>query len=265
MRRLYSGAPGAQVHARLWDGAGTPLVCLHPAPHSGAWFETLAAELAGRRPIIAPDYPGYGGSDEPADGASIKAYARATGGLLDDLGLGFGDVDLLGFHTGCLVAVEMARLVPDHTRRLVLIDVPFFTEDQRSGMLADFAHNPHPPEFEALAGAWKKLVETRPSVSDKARGVGLFAEQMRGYPDPGAAFRAAFSYDCETRFPDCTAPALVLATKSMLSEPTRKAATVLPDATLLDRQDITSPALESGAAEIAAAVTAFLDTDCSSK
>ena len=75
--------------------AGNPsapaIVLLHGFPSSSHMFRDLIPELAGKYHVIAPDYPGFGYSDQPA--ATDFAYtfdhlAAVTDDLLNSLNLG---------------------------------------------------------------------------------------------------------------------------------------------------------------------------------
>ena len=132
IRKGYVGTDFGQVHYReLGPSVAAerrPLVCLHPAPSSGLYFTTVMPLLNENRRVIAPDYPGYGGSDAVTTPPAIADYAGAMLDVAAELVTG-RSVDLLGFHTGCLVAVEMALAAPERVRRIVLCDVPYFTAD----------------------------------------------------------------------------------------------------------------------------------------
>ena len=109
-----------------------PLVCLHPFPYSGAFFETIAPLLGEQRLICAPDCPGFGGSDSPERMLSMEELATTMLEALEASHEMAGKpCDLLGFHSGCLLAVEMARLQPDRVRMPALIDVPYFTPEEQ--------------------------------------------------------------------------------------------------------------------------------------
>jgi alpha-beta hydrolase superfamily lysophospholipase len=110
------------------------LVLLHPMPHDGAFFNTIAPFLAAGRTVIAPDYPGYGRSDPFGGTPSIEIYADA---MMDTIRARdtHGKADLFGFHTGCLVATEMSLRYPAEVHRLVEIDVPYFDAVKRRELL----------------------------------------------------------------------------------------------------------------------------------
>jgi pimeloyl-ACP methyl ester carboxylesterase len=194
----------------------TPLICLHPAPFDGTYFAEFAQRFNGERRVLAPDYPGYGGSDAPPSQPSIDDYAAALLQVLDELTT--GKVHLLGFHTGCLVACEMARQQSQHVADLVLIDIPYFNGDEQ-------------------------CEKYRQSVTDQ--------------PDSWG-FGAAFSYPCAERFAAVNNRALVIASGSNLAVPTHDAAAALTRAHLKNCPEVTRPALKNGGERFAQLIRAFL-------
>lgn len=204
------------VHSAGSATAASPLVCLHPAPHDGRFFGAALTRLARTRQVLAPDYPGYGGSAALPGRASIAGYARAIGAaLLPAYGQ---QLHLLGFHTGCLVATELALQFPRHVGRLILIDVPCFDAARQAELRAEL--NPR----------------------DRA----------------SAGFQAAFSYACAAQFGKVRQRGVVIATKSGLSEPTRRAAALLRFMAFVDCPEITRPAFTTGKERIAELVDALL-------
>ena len=92
------------------------ILFLPPAPHTGAFFDSVRAQLSGVQ-TEAATYPGYG--DEPEiPNPSIEGYAAALLPIADS-------THLVGFHTGCLVALEIARR-QENIGSITLIDVPYF-------------------------------------------------------------------------------------------------------------------------------------------
>ena len=121
------------VHHAIPPGGGfdeaTTLICLHQSPMSARVFRHFI-ELAGAdRSVYAPDTPGFGESDAPAAEPSIADYAAAIIDFLDNMR--FRKVDLLGFHTGSLIAAEIAIARPELVRRLVLVGVPVLTDAEK--------------------------------------------------------------------------------------------------------------------------------------
>ena len=57
-------------------GEGTPLVLVHGIPTSSFLWRAMIDELSAHGRVIAPDLPGFGLSDPPANGDySISSYA----------------------------------------------------------------------------------------------------------------------------------------------------------------------------------------------
>jgi pimeloyl-ACP methyl ester carboxylesterase len=140
--RGTSASRHGSIHWREWkttavarEGVSRPILALlHPLPHAGSFFERIAPLLVARRRVIAPDYPGFGCSDALDSTPTIGLYAEAMIDVLRELSS--APADLFGFHTGCLVGVEMALQFPAEVRRLVQVDVPFFTPEERCDLLS---------------------------------------------------------------------------------------------------------------------------------
>ena len=97
-------------------GSGPPVVLLHESPRSSAAFIPMIEALAERFTVIAPDTPGYGGSD-PLDlhRPQIADYADALKEVMDALGL--ERAALFGRHTGAAIAIEFANLLSGASQR----------------------------------------------------------------------------------------------------------------------------------------------------
>lgn len=264
IERFYVHSRFGQVHARRLNAAGNdsapPLICLHPAPYSGLYFATIMPLLNENRCVIAPDYPGYGGSTPLVSPPSIEDYAISVIELIDALAIpGDQAVDLFGFHTGCLVAAEIALQEPSIARRLVLVDVPYFDAEARSGMHDKAAQPRKVAELSDLEKNWAFNITNRLDAMPFDRAFDLFVEQLRPAALSHWGFHAAFTWPGEERLPQVTTETLVIATDSGLTEPTRSAAAILPNAELHARPDITRAVLEEGATIIADETIAWLN------
>lgn len=261
--KLYGQSSLGQIHARSIDAHGEsknpPLVCLHPAPSSGLYFSTVLPLLNQGRRVIAPDYPGYGGSDRLSEAPEISDYATAMLEFLDSCPVN-EPFDILGFHSGCLVAVEMAHLAPGKIRRLVLCDVPYFDTEQRAALYKKMATPMElSTDLDCLAAPWAFNITGRTNAVPLPRAFDLFAEQLRAGNADFFGFAAAFSYNCETKFATLNADVTLLATQSGLHDPTEKAGTVIPDATFTDVPEVTTAVFEQGAVAIAKRVNEALN------
>lgn len=266
MRRAYATSRLGQIHLRLLDPrerghpAQPPLVCLHPFPYSGAFFETVAPLLGERRLVCAPDCPGFGGSDAPERMLSMEELAITVLEALDGAeDVPAGPLDLMGFHSGCLLAVEMARLEPGRVRKLAIVDVPYFTPEEQAGRYPkSTAAVSYSGELESLANAWDFAVARRLDGMAFHRAFSNFIELLRSGERANWGYHATLTYDCAGRFRAIEHETLVIATQYMLKERTRKAAADIPGARFAERKDVSRAVMEEGAGAIAEEVLAFL-------
>ena len=236
-------------------------MCLHPFPYSGGFFETIAPLLAGRRLICAPDCPGFGGSDPPSQMLSMEEIAATMLEALADCGRPDGEsYDVLGFHSGCLLAVEMARLQPERVGKLALVDIPYFTPQEQAGRYPkSTAETQYSGDLSSLASAWEFSVRKRLGGMTFERAFGNFVELLRSGGRANWGYHATLTYDCAARFRSVRHDTLVIATQYMLKEHTRRAAAEIPGARFVERKDVTRAVMEEGAGAIAGEVLAFLD------
>ena len=119
LRREYVDGPFGQIHVLRAGVPGQgrrPLVCFHLTPGSGRMYDALLREMGTDRFVLAPDTPGYGASEPPPTVPTIHDYARAMVAVLDHYDI--ASVDLLGYHTGSKVAVELALTLPDRVHAI---------------------------------------------------------------------------------------------------------------------------------------------------
>lgn len=238
MRRVYFETRYGQlhVHSAMPAGGGfdeaTTLVCFHQSPMSGRVFRGLL-ELQGRdRSVYAPDTPGFGESDPPPAQPAIADYAAAMLDFLDQMR--FRKVDLLGYHTGALIAAEVALARPALVRRIVLCGVPLFTEAERAAFRQ--APWPRPPSEDGshLLQEWQFSQKWRgPGVTleQLARG---FAEKLRNGPQAWWGASAAIDYPARERLAQLQTPVRVLRPKDDLWEATARVGDVLRGAQVVD-------------------------------
>jgi pimeloyl-ACP methyl ester carboxylesterase len=242
IRRAYGRCRNGQLH---YADAGVttrarPLVCFHQSPISGSQFARFQPQMAEDRRVLCPDTPGFGGSDVPTAPPSIGDYAAAMGDWLDDLKL--NNVDVLGFHTGTLVAMELAILRPDVVRRLSLTSLALFTDEERERNRKVFG-NPRPlfddPEY--LARYYRDQVSAAdPAISDVRR-LELFTERMRAGANSWWGPAAVFAYDTAARAKLVTQPVLLFVMRDTLADATRRASQLFPKSSVVERLDLHGP------------------------
>jgi pimeloyl-ACP methyl ester carboxylesterase len=110
---------GAKLHY-LTAGHGTPLILLHGYAETSLMWKPIIPVLAARFTVIAPDLPGIGDSDIPADGLDMKNAAVRIHGLAKSLGVQKAEV--VGHDIGLMVAYAYAAQFPTEVTKLVLMD-----------------------------------------------------------------------------------------------------------------------------------------------
>jgi pimeloyl-ACP methyl ester carboxylesterase len=91
------------------------------------WLMNIPAAAVDHR-VIAPDLPGFGGSEMPCDEISIPGYAHAVASLCDALEI--ETPTIVGNSMGGFIAAELALSHPQDVRRLVLVDAGGVSTDE---------------------------------------------------------------------------------------------------------------------------------------
>jgi len=110
---------GAKLHY-MTAGHGTPLILLHGYAETSLMWKPIIPALAKRFTVIAPDLPGIGDSDIPADGLDMKSAAIRIHDLAKSLGVQKAEV--VGHDIGLMVAYAYAAQFPTEVTKLVLMD-----------------------------------------------------------------------------------------------------------------------------------------------
>jgi haloalkane dehalogenase len=188
--------------AHLDEGTGSTVVLLHGEPTwSYLWRKTIAPLVAAGHRCIAPDLPGFGRSDKPAD--DWYTYDRLVASivsLLEELDL--TDVTLVVHDWGGPIGLRVATTeVPDRISRIVIMDSGLFTGQQKMGeawqMFRDFIDaQPDMPIGMLVNGGSASDLSAEviaayeapfPTVDHKGGARRLPALIPQGPDDPGAA------------------------------------------------------------------------------
>src|SRR5712692_1724140 len=100
---------GIKLHY-MTAGHGTPLILLHGYAETSRMWKPIIPVLAERFTVIAPDLPGIGDSDIPADGLDMKTAATRIHVLASSLGIQKAEV--VGHDIGLMVAYAYAAQFP---------------------------------------------------------------------------------------------------------------------------------------------------------
>ena len=196
-RRGYAEGPYGQVHFRD-TGSGVPLVLCSQAPQTSRQFTNVYGPLH-RRGIraIGVDSPGFGESDPVPFVPTVEDWAAAVPAVLDHLGI--AQADVLGHHTGGMVATEVALQFPERVRKLIINGPLPMTEEERQGFL-DYVEA---QEIGLVYGADGGHLQQAFAVRYEMYGSGVdpktitryTVEQFQGYAPFWTGHHAAFMYD----------------------------------------------------------------------
>jgi len=141
-----------------------------------------------------------------------------------------------------------------------MIDVPAFDAEMRAKLIKSAGSEFEiTPELSCLDGAWELGMTKRIESQGLDRSFEMFAEQLRHGRGRNAAFHAGCSYDVEDRLAKVTHPTTIIASQSGLLETTRRAATLIPHAHLIERLDIKRAVLDEAAETTAASILEALE------
>jgi 2-hydroxy-6-oxonona-2,4-dienedioate hydrolase len=114
---------GFRLHARVASRAHAdhhePVLLVHGFGMSSRYMTLIGRLLAATRDVHAPDLPGHGRSQQPAEALGVAAMAEMLASYMEASGLSRAAV--VANSLGCQVAVELAISHPGRVSRLVLI------------------------------------------------------------------------------------------------------------------------------------------------
>ncbi len=181
-----AGFPGVRMHY-LDETPADPkpdvVLCLHGHPTWSYLFRRVIPRLtaAGYR-VVAPDLPGFGKSDKPADEAvhSAEALRGAVIDLIERLAL--DQVIVAGHDWGGTLALTLPAALPERITGLLLMNCILPTGDLRlpDGVIGWRTYNAANPDLNV------------PGLMAKANRILTFGEcRAYGAPFPDAAHKAA--------------------------------------------------------------------------
>jgi pimeloyl-ACP methyl ester carboxylesterase len=269
MRRSYTDCRFGQLHyihgkpARGGDDK-PPLVMLHQNPSSSVEFEPLIREMATDREVYAFDTPGNGMSDWPPQPQDMPGYAAAFSDGMTNLGLGAdAPVDVFGFHTGTLLAAELAIAEPRRVGRLVISGIPYRTPEERQAQLdAIDARARISDDGKDIMGQlerlWAFVVTQRDKRVPLERAATVFVEKAKPLDRYWWPYKSVWTYEFADRFPLITQPTLILQPHERLLEASTRAAELIGDVRIIELPDLRRDVFDVGADQFAAAMRKFL-------
>lgn len=201
IHRAYLRSAGTTLHVAANVDLGEPpaelVVLLHQTPRSWDEYREVLEHL--ERPALAVDTPGHGSSDPPG-AHTIEAYTAPIAEAVT--GLGVTRLDVVGHHTGGLLAVELASLLPDRVRRLVLSSTPLVDAAERRRRASRGGHGVDEVERDLDGGHLQALWDGRAAYYPPRRELldRFLVDALRAQ-DPAAGHRAVAGYEMERRLP----------------------------------------------------------------
>ncbi|MCW5572733.1 MAG: alpha/beta hydrolase [Steroidobacteraceae bacterium] len=262
VRRTYVDGRYGQLHVRIAGQAPharRPLLCFHLSPVSGVIYDKWLAEMGRDRLALAPDTPGYGMSDPPPSVPTIADYAAAMGDLADALVP--GEFDVMGYHTGSKIAVELARQRPAQVRHLVLMSTPVYTDDDLAAMRVTTSVAPVAADGRFLVEAWQTVLRYQDRRATPESTLRQFPWHLMGGERRDWGYRAAFGYSYPENIVDVTAPILVFNPQDDLWAYTPRIEPYLKNGRVRDLPGWSHQLLDFSTADMAAMVRGFLDED----
>lgn len=118
IKREFLEFPGGRVQV-LRGGTGAPVLFLHAAGGAGQWLDFHELLAAQGYEVIAPDHPGFGGSDELPEVEAMDDLVYHYLDVLDRLGLDRPHV--VGASFGGWIAAELAVAASHRIASLTLL------------------------------------------------------------------------------------------------------------------------------------------------
>ena len=216
MTRGYAVGPYGQVHFQDGGGSGLPLVMIHQAPMSSRQFENVYGPLLARgiRPI-GVDCPGFGMSDATTFVPKVEDWAKAVPPVLDQLNLKV--VDVLGHHTGSMVATEVEQQFPGRVRKLVLAGPLPMSAEERQKFLdglqkneIEFVYQPDGSHLVSSFMGRARMYAASGMQPDPKLMTRYTVEKFQGYGPFWYGHHAAFIYDHNASIPKIKHPTLII-------------------------------------------------------
>lgn len=214
LKQRAANGNGAGGNGVGHDLEATPIVLVHGLSSSRSLKPVLRA--LGRRPVFAPDLPGFGMSDQPLRPLDVPGLAAALRSWMLDNQV--APAIVVGFSFGSQVAVELAARYPACVDRLVLVGPAFDPEARTPARLAlRWARNAPHSSPRLVPAAVHNVIDAGPRRSVRA-------------------LRRALEYPIEERLGEIEAPTLVVRPeRDRLVPPgwTERVAKLIPDAELV--------------------------------
>ena len=262
-KNFYIETKLGQVHGRRYGESNQTIICLHPMPYSGGYYDTFCTDLVSQTNIaaIALDMLGYGQSSKIEEPISIEDYAINVIEVIKSLKASkelSGDITLLGFHTGSAIANEIAIHEPKLIDKLIFVTYPFFDADKRAELLASQTKESIDESIDSLKGMWEFTITNRSEGISIERAYENFIDQVKNMPVSWYGFYSMFNYPSEERLPMLKHEPLIINDVSSLTESTKIAMSLVENSEYVELKDAKGGIFELNTDQIIGHVSRYL-------
>ena len=181
---------------------------------------------------IGVDTPGFGESDPTPFVPTVEDWAAAIPAVLDHLGI--AQADVLGHHTGSMVATEVALQFPGRVRKLILNGPLPMDEERRLEFLEgneereiNFVYESDGSHLQASFAGRKRMYGDGADPRTITR---YTVEKFQGYAPFWTGHHAAFIYDHGSAIKNIQQPTMILTnTGDQIYENAKLTRTMRPD------------------------------------
>jgi pimeloyl-ACP methyl ester carboxylesterase len=154
------------------------LLALHGITGSRRYWQPRILSLTDRYRLLIPDLPGFGQSPKPFADYTMDFFIEVLEGFLERQGETRRPLCVLGHSLGALIALELAARRPERIERLVLLNVPRFSDPESAHRLLLDGSSSYRSMLtvNSLAASWAQL---------RRNGFRLAARSRRRRPGPG--------------------------------------------------------------------------------
>lgn len=262
-RKFVDGLYG-QVHVRVSTPPNnvsqkTPLLLLHPTPYSSQFYLPFIEEIGKDRLVIAMDTPGYGDSDRPATPPTMQDYARNAIKALDELGI-TEPLNVMGYHTGTLIAAEMTINNSERINKVILAGTPIYSPERLPELHRKYAK---PDELKTsgshLTSKWNFATQTMKAGLSLEAAQAHYSDYMQSLPESTQAYYSVFSYPGYERIKLMSRPSLFVSINGSLKEETKTAQKLTPNSELIYLENVTTGLFDVAYPQMAKITRDYLD------
>lgn len=209
-----------------------PLICFHHSPSSSHIYEAFIKKTAAFFPVFAPDTPGFGESDAPVQAPEISDYANAMEFWMKQLK--FSKFNLLGYHTGGLIALDLAVRFPEKVHQLIIVGLAAFNEKEQKQFDEQPWPRPAKEDGSHIPEEWQRTMQWRGPGQTMEMLTRNFAMKLRAGEKGWWGARAAIHYPTLEKLALLKKRLLIVRPKDDLWESSLRAKTVTPEAQWMD-------------------------------